>query len=196
MTLLTEVIQIIYPLVNVQKTMENRNFEWDHSRHFYPNVQELCNSHYQRVHPIHIPLNHYKIQSNHYKIQSNHSKIQSNHYKILVNHSKIQSNHYNIALNHYKIQSNHYKILLNHCFCSRKRHSSRRFNETRPRKARSGRRSPAVAWCFHAVRILRPCHRDEVQDSSYIYIYIYILYIIIYIYMYIYIYIYMIFTRK
>ena len=57
---------------------------------------------YQRVHPINIPLNHYKIPLNHYKIPLNHCKIPLNHYKIPLNHYKIPSNHYKIPLNHYK----------------------------------------------------------------------------------------------
>ena len=38
--------------------------------------------HNQRVHPINIPLNHFKIPLNHYKIPLNHYKIPLNHYKI------------------------------------------------------------------------------------------------------------------
>ena len=41
---------------------------------------------YQRVYPIDIPLNHYKIPLNHYKIPLNHYKIPLNPCKIPVNH--------------------------------------------------------------------------------------------------------------
>ena len=56
-------------------------------------------SHYQRVYPINIPLNHYKIPLNHYKIPLNHHKIPLNHYNIPLNHYRIPLNHHNIPLN-------------------------------------------------------------------------------------------------
>ena len=49
----------------------------------------LCNSHYRRVCPIYIPLNHYKIPLTHYRIPLNYYKIPLNHYKIPLNHHKI-----------------------------------------------------------------------------------------------------------
>ena len=64
------------PLVIEQFEMENPSIfkfgkpsiSMDHLYHGYVR-------HNQRVYPIHIPLNHYKIPLNHHKIPLNHYKI-------------------------------------------------------------------------------------------------------------------------
>ena len=67
-------------------------------------------SHYQRVNPLIVPLNHYKVSLNHYKVPLNHYKVPFNHYTVPLNNYKIQCNHHSIPLNHNKLPLNHYKI--------------------------------------------------------------------------------------
>ena len=56
-----------YPLVNLEKTMDNHTFSWVNPVFQWPFSSSQSVNVYQRVYPINIPLNHYKIPLNYYK---------------------------------------------------------------------------------------------------------------------------------